>query len=662
MPLVLRTPEQFADLLFASPSVYRTLLKLTGPDGTAVPACLETFGKVKTALRAIVAHLAGRLSTIDARELLEALSVLTGLAGCPTFVEAFNELLSEPLLLTLYRPQFRTSHLLLSSAATLIGRLAKEPPKRVLHLVMWLILGGDRGLARGLLPFSKLSSVDQGMILPSLKLPVDRVLAHFVDREVGLESIDACVRFLPAMVRGRRASSLAVLQTLLKRYRPERAGLVTALFGLLAAEVKTPGAVAAVPEIPRPIYDQDPAFWSTVLSSRAVLCEIISANVKLLDTSFRVLMKFPFLLDFPLRFRCFQENHRAKRTTTQFRIAVRRASIVDDSFRALRSADNRVFYGDLGVVFEGEQGVDQGGVRKDWLTAVIAALFNPDFALFTTERVPSPASSVNKEHLNYFTFAGKMLGKAVFDGTAVDCHLPAFLYKEILGIPITIGDFEGDPSYASLQWILANDPAPLDMFFVADVEKLGQHLEVPLKPGGAQIRLTEANKAEFVSLLVRHRLIGQAEQQTKNFIKGFTSILPREELAVFAVNELDMIVCGVPTIEIKDLRAHCAYIPPLAKAHPLVLRFFAVIRHWGKEDLAKLLHFVTGSSQVPAGGFKSFVDEGKPFTLAPGGDADRLAVAHTCMNTLDLPAYTSDQLMNEKLRFSISECNTFGII
>jgi E3 ubiquitin-protein ligase HUWE1 len=87
-----------------------------------------------------------------------------------------------------------------------------------------------------------------------------------------------------------------------------------------------------------------------------------------------------------------------------------------------------------------------------------------------------------------------------------------------------------------------------------------------------------------------------------------------------------------------------------------------VIRLWNKEDLAKLLHFITGSTQVPVGGFGAFVAEGKPFTLAPGGEENRLAVAHTCTNTLDLPFYVSEQQMNQRLHYSIDECNTFGII
>jgi hypothetical protein len=96
-----------------------------------------------------------------------------------------------------------------------------------------------------------------------------------------------------------------------------------------------------------------------------------------------------------------------------------------------------------------------------------------------------------------------------------------------------------------------------------------------------------------------HRLIGRAKPQIEAFVNGFHTILSAEDLKIFAPNELDLLICGMPSVDVKDMRMYCRYIFPLNAEHPLVHRFFAVIRHWGKEDLAKLLLFVTGSSRVP---------------------------------------------------------------
>jgi hypothetical protein len=90
--------------------------------------------------------------------------------------------------------------------------------------------------------------------------------------------------------------------------------------------------------------------------------------------------------------------------------------------------------------------------------------------------------------------------------------------------------------------------------------------------------------------------------------------------------------------------------------------FFDVIQSWGSERLAKLILFITGSSQVPVNGFTMLSDMGQPVTIAPGGDRDRLPAAHTCTNTLDLPTYESPDELDAKLTFAIQECNTFGFI
>ena len=129
---------------------------------------------------------------------------------------------------------------------------------------------------------------------------------------------------------------------------------------------------------------------------------------------------------------------------------------------------------------------------------------------------------------------------------------------------------------------------------------------------------------------------------------------------MFDPSELNLIICGVPLINLAEMMMFSKYEYPFSADHPVVQRFFAVIRHWSSDDLAKLLMFVTGSSRMPIGGFKALKESGVPFTLAPGGDHDRLPAAHTCTNTLDLPEYRSEKELNEKLRLAIEECDSFG--
>ena len=121
-------------------------------------------------------------------------------------------------------------------------------------------------------------------------------------------------------------------------------------------------------------------------------------------------------------------------------------------------------------------------------------------------------------------------------------------------------------------------------------------------------------------------------------------------------------ICGVPEIDVEDFKLNCRFTGGLYKESKTVKMFFNVISKWDRESLAKLLMFITGSSQVPIGGFRSFSEMGMPITInCSGNDNSRLPVSHTCTNTLDLPNYTNEKELESKLSFSITECNTFEI-
>ena len=66
-------------------------------------------------------------------------------------------------------------------------------------------------------------------------------------------------------------------------------------------------------------------------------------------------------------------------------------------------------------------------------------------------------SEVEKNlNLKYFKFAGRMIGKAIYDNQLVDAHFTRSFYKHMLGIPVSTNDMEAiDPQfYKSLRQIL----------------------------------------------------------------------------------------------------------------------------------------------------------------------------------------------------------------
>ena len=90
----------------------------------------------------------------------------------------------------------------------------------------------------------------------------------------------------------------------------------------------------------------------------------------------------------------------------------------------------------LTVEFIGEQGIDAGGVRREWFLILSHDMFNPNYALFTTGDgltfQPNPASGIDKNHLLYFQFVGRVVGKAVYDNQLLDAHFTPSFYKHML--------------------------------------------------------------------------------------------------------------------------------------------------------------------------------------------------------------------------------------
>ena len=75
-------------------------------------------------------------------------------------------------------------------------------------------------------------------------------------------------------------------------------------------------------------------------------------------------------------------------------------------------------------------------------------------------------------------------------------------------------------------------------------------------------------------------------------------------ISMFNDNELELLISGLPDIDVEDLRANTEY-QNYSPASPVIQYFWEVVRELDSEDLALLVQFVTGTSKVPLDGFKA---------------------------------------------------------
>jgi E3 ubiquitin-protein ligase HUWE1 len=156
-------------------------------------------------------------------------------------------------------------------------------------------------------------------------------------------------------------------------------------------------------------------------------------------------------------------------------------------------------------------------------------MFNPNYALFipvASDRTtfhPNRLSGVNSEHLMFFKFIGRIIGKALYEGRVLDCHFSRAVYKCILGRSVSIKDMEtlDLDYYKSLLWMLENDITDIiTETFAVETDDFGEKQVIDLIENGRNIPVTEENKEEYIQRVVDYRLVGSVKEQLDNFLKG----------------------------------------------------------------------------------------------------------------------------------------------
>jgi E3 ubiquitin-protein ligase NEDD4 len=345
---------------------------------------------------------------------------------------------------------------------------------------------------------------------------------------------------------------------------------------------------------------------------------------------------------------------------------------LEDSYRAITQVSRtELLKTKLWIEFDGEPGLDYGGLTREWFFYLSKEMFNPYYGLFEysamdnyTLQINPFSGFCNEEHLSYFKFIGRVAGMAVFHGKLLDAFFIRPFYKMMLGKPIELEDMESVDSeyHKSLLWIRENDPAELDLTFCVDEDTFGQTKQYELKPNGVTIPVTNDNKIEYMKLVIEWRFVSRIKEQMNAFLEGFNEVIPLSLLKIFDENELELLMCGIQNIDVKDWKQNTVYKGDYHPNQIVVQWFWRMVLSLNNEMRARLLQFVTGTSRVPMNGFKELYGSNGPqlFTIEKWGTPDSFPRAHTCFNRLDLPPYESYQQLKEKMIKAIEGSQGFA--
>ncbi|XP_017018360.1 E3 ubiquitin-protein ligase Nedd-4 isoform X11 [Drosophila kikkawai] len=381
----------------------------------------------------------------------------------------------------------------------------------------------------------------------------------------------------------------------------------------------------------------------------------------------------PYSRDYKQKYEYFK-SHIRKPTNVpnKFEIRIRRTSILEDSYRIISSVTKTdLLKTKLWVEFEGETGLDYGGLAREWFYLLSKEMFNPYYGLFEysamdnyTLQINNGSGLCNEEHLSYFKFIGRIAGMAVYHGKLLDAFFIRPFYKMMLQKPIDLKDMESVDTeyYNSLMWIKENDPRILELTFCLDEDVFGQKSQHELKPGGANIDVTNDNKDEYIKLVIEWRFVARVKEQMSAFLDGFGSIIPLNLIKIFDEHELELLMCGIQNIDVRDWRENTLYKGDYHMNHIIIQWFWRAVLSFSNEMRSRLLQFVTGTSRVPMNGFKELYGSNGPqmFTIEKWGTPNNFPRAHTCFNRLDLPPYEGYLQLKDKLIKAIEGSQGFA--
>jgi ubiquitin-protein ligase E3 A len=347
-------------------------------------------------------------------------------------------------------------------------------------------------------------------------------------------------------------------------------------------------------------------------------------------------------------------------------VRIRRCHLLEDALNEIARQRPRDLFKPLRVHFIGEDGVDAGGVKKEFFQLLMAELLSQDYGMlvFQEDTRTYWFDPGTFEADDAFFLLGLTVGLAVYNGVLLDLPLPLALYRKILGMDVKLRDLKDiEPTLGrSLEQIIEfSGPGSVeDVFcqtFSIPMLRGGELVHVPLCPGGENVPVTEENRREFVDLYVRWWLSDSVEKQFEAFAKGLLTLCGGPALQLFSPTELERLVCGTPCLDFEGLEKAAKYDGGFHPEHRVVRWLWQVIGRLNNDEKKSFLKFVTGSDRAPIGGLANL----RVIVQRDGADSNKLPTSHTCFNTLLLPSYRSSDKLEDRLRLAILNAEGFGL-
>lgn len=350
-----------------------------------------------------------------------------------------------------------------------------------------------------------------------------------------------------------------------------------------------------------------------------------------------------------------------------FVLAIDRKYLLQQTLQKVEAAAPGDLRKQLKIIFKGEDGVDAGGVTKEFFQLLVANLFDVNTGMWKDDTTGDDEGQVHwfngdcSWNADGYHLVGVLVGLALYNSVLLDVHFPRAVYRKVLRLPLGLEDVVDAETRKGLRMLLEYDGEVEDIFcltFEVTWTDFGQERSTELKPGGADVPVTNRNREEYVMMYVSWLLVDSVREQYDAFETGFMRVMEGSFLDLLRPEELELLVVGTPDLDFAALEKNTEYEGGFDESTDVVKCFWRFTKTADTETQIKLLKFCTGTSRAPIGGLGAM-----PFKIQKAGpDSMQLPTSHTCFNTLLLPDYGDNyEKLADRLGRAVLECEGFGL-
>ena len=377
-------------------------------------------------------------------------------------------------------------------------------------------------------------------------------------------------------------------------------------------------------------------------------------------------------------------------------LVISRKNILEETFNQFLTNQDLNLYRKIQIHFVDEMAYDDGGVEREWYSALFKEIFSEKNNYFREIKEKSDGKGTyfisnvieDKNEKNrelYFSFFGKLFAKAILDKILIPYELNPIILKYLLFSNYNhnnIEDVEEELNiynlndvknldyeiYNSLQKLLITDlDNNNDIFFVWNVNKT----QIELIDDGENTLVNNKNKNLFINKIVELVCYKSIKTELNSFKNGFISIIPLNFIKIFTIEEFNFILSGQTEINLKDWKLNTIYKGDITEKNEVIQMFWEVLQELNNEQLLLFFKFCTGSTRVPVDGFSALPGPKNKiikFSIELKSDKGenkkdyKLITAQTCFNNIILPEYKTKEEMRKAINIILeSDTNYFGL-